>query len=366
MNSFLKKTSILLCSILIFGCQNAEVKTIDKLQLNFLSEFILPENILVDSTVVGGLSGIDFYNDLYYLVCDDASNPRYYEATIEIKNTEIFSIDIKKVIRINDTSKYLDLESIRYNAKTKQLFLTSEGHIYKGKPPLLISVDSVGNIENNIEIPKAFLPNSQQKPRHNATLEGLSNSYNDNGYWIAMELPLEVDGPEPQLTKTKSPVRITFIDTKTNKAENQFVYLLDAIAKQPKGNFSVNGLTDILEYDKNKFFVIERSYSSGLGNQSNTIKIFSADASQATNTLQMDSLSNKDYIPATKKLLLNFERLRDNLTNNSIDNIEGICFGPILSNGNKTLLLVSDNNFNRFEKQLNQFILLEIATQKSK
>lgn len=366
MNSFLKKTSILLYSILIFGCQNAEVKTIDKLQLNFLSEFILPENIVVDSTIVGGLSGIDFYNDLYYLVCDDASNPRYYEATIEIKNTEIFSIDIKKVIRIKDSSKYLDLESIRYNANTKQVFLTSEGHIFKGKPPLLISVDSVGNIKSTIEIPKAFLPNSKQKPRHNATLEGLSNSYNDNGYWIAMELPLEVDGPEPQLTKTKSPVRITFIDAKTNKAENQFVYLLDAIAKQPKGNFAVNGLTDILEYDKNKFFVIERSYSSGLGNQSNTIKIFSVDASQATNTLQTDSLSNKDYITATKKLLLNFERLRDKLTNNSIDNIEGICFGPILRNGNKTLLLVSDNNFNRFEKQLNQFILLEIATQKSK
>lgn len=361
MNSILKKIGILFFCVAVLGCQNVADKTHDEFQLKFLSEYILPENVIVDSTVVGGLSGIDYYNGMYYLVCDDASNPRYYEATIEINDTIISNINIKKVIRIKDTTKYLDLESIRYNDKTKQVFLTSEGHISRGKSPLLISVDSLGIIRKNIKIPKAFYPNSIQKPRHNGTLEGLSKSYDGNGYWIAMELPLEVDGPEPQLIKTISPVRITFIDALTNKPTKQFSYLLDPVAKQPQSDFAVNGLTDILEYNENKFFVLERSYSSGLGSQSNTIKIFSIDASKATNTLKMDSLNTKEYVPANKELLLDFEDLRDKLTNNSIDNIEGISFGPILSNGNKTLLLISDNNFNRFEKQLNQFILLEIV-----
>ena len=67
-----------------------------------------------------------------------------------------------------------------------------------------------------------------------------------------------------------------------------------------------------------------------------------------------------NYKAATKILLLDFENLRDRLTNNSIDNIEGISFGPILSNGNKSLLLIADNNFNKLGKQLNQFILMEI------
>ena len=53
--------------------------------------------------------------------------------------------------------------------------------------------------------------------------------------------------------------------------------------------------------------------------------------------------------------------LRDKLTNHIIDNIEGISFGPTLYNGNKSLLLVADNNFNKFGDQLNQFILLEIV-----
>ncbi len=361
MNNIIKKISILFFCISISGCKSIDVKPHNKLELKFLDEYVLPEDILIDNTLVGGLSGIDYYNGLYYLVCDDAFNPRYYEATINVDNSEISKIAIEKVIRIKDTSKYLDLEAIRYDAKTKQMFLTSEGHISRQKHPLFFSVNSGGNIVNEFKIPVAFYPNSTQQPRHNATLEGLSKSYNEKGYWIAMELPLKADGSEPQLVKTKSPVRITYINTIANETVKQFAYLLDPIAKQPKNKFAVNGLTDILEYGKNKFFVIERSYSSGLGNQSNTIKLFNVDATKATNTLKMDSLNNIDYVPATKELLLDFEQLRDKLTNNSIDNIEGITFGPTLSNGNKTLLLVSDNNFNRFEKQLNQFILLEIV-----
>ena len=75
----------------------------------------------------------------------------------------------------------------------------------------------------------------------------------------------------------------------------------------------------------------------------------------------MDSLTGKDYIPAKKTLLLDFENYKDKLTNGSIDNIEGMTFGPTLFNGNKSLILVADNNFNNLDPQLNQFILLEIA-----
>ena len=360
MNNYIKKISILLLNISVLGCKSVDVKTHNELELKFLDEFILDENIMIDSTLVGGLSGIDYSDGLYYLVCDDASNPRFYEANIEITNTEISNVTIEKVVRIKDTSKYLDLESIRYDTEKNCILLTSEGHIKNQKKPLFISINESGKIEDDFIIPSAFYPNSIEKPRHNGTLEGLSLSQGNKGYWIAMELPLEVDGLEPQLTKTTSPVRITYINPLTNESTRQFAYLLDAVAKQPLNNFAVNGLTEILEYEKDNFFVIERSYSSGLGNQGNTIKIFKVDASKATNTLKINSLKESAYISATKELLLDFENYRNNLTNNSIDNIEGMTFGPTLSNGNKSLILVSDNNFNRLEKQLNQFILLEI------
>ncbi len=351
---------LLLIFIFILGCKSQHVTTSDNLQIKFLDEYILPENMIIEGTTVGGLSGIDYNDGTYYLVCDDSRNPRYYEAKIDINNSKITNIDIQKVVLVKDATNFLDLEAIRFNSNTDQVLITSEGHIKKQKDPLFFNVDSNGNVENVFELPQAFKSNSEQKPRHNGTLEGLSLSVDRNGYWIAMELPLEADGPEPQLMKTKSPVRITYIDRNTKQPQKQFAYLLDSISKQPKGNFAVNGLADILEYDKNKFFVIERSYSSGLGNQGNTIKIFKVAILKATNTLKYNNLKDTRYLAATKELVFDFEQVRNQLTDSSIDNIEGITFGPRLPNGNKTLILISDNNFNRFEKQLNQFILLEI------
>jgi hypothetical protein len=44
-----------------------------------------------------------------------------------------------------------------------------------------------------------------------------------------------------------------------------------------------------------------------------------------------------------------------------IDAIEGISFGPVLENGNQSLLFVSDDHFQIYGKQLNRFILFEIV-----
>ena len=343
----------------IFGCKSSYLEQ-RNLSVNFLSEFIVPENLVIDGTLVGGLSGIDFYNNQYYLVCDDSKNPRVYFATIDISNTIISNISINNVLLVNDSLHFLDLESIRFNHKSDEIILTSEGHINTKKSPSLFSINERGTILRSFQIPSAFHAESNQMPRHNGTLEGLSISCDRSGYWIAMELPLKGDGLEPEFRETKSPVRITYLDDKTKKPQKQFAYFLDPIAKNPNGNFAVNGLTDLIEYKKNVFIIIERSYSSGYGNQGNTIKLYKVDSRKASNTLGINSLKDNKFTPANKELLLNLDDIRSELTNNSIDNIEGITLGPKLSNGNSSLILVSDNNFNRMEKQLNQFILLEL------
>jgi|GEM_PF-3663402 len=52
--------------------------------------------------------------------------------------------------------------------------------------------------------------------------------------------------------------------------------------------------------------------------------------------------------------------IRKNLTRHSVDNLEGMAFGPRLPNGNRTLVIIADNNFNRIMPQMNQIILLEV------
>jgi len=98
--------------------------------------------------------------------------------------------------------------------------------------------------------------------------------------------------------------------------------------------------------------VIERSYSTGRLQCS--IKVYLADISNADNINNVTSLKHHPSINfVSKKLLLNMDSLGI-----YIDNIEGVTFGPRLSNGKRSLIFISDNNFNFFEKT--QLLLFEI------
>jgi hypothetical protein len=74
----------------------------------------------------------------------------------------------------------------------------------------------------------------------------------------------------------------------------------------------------------------------------------------------MESLRKSTYKKAPKKLIFDFKSIKNFLTEEIIDNIEGMTFGPDLPNGKKSLILVSDDNFSSFSRQINQFILLEL------
>ena len=79
-----------------------------------------------------------------------------------------------------------------------------------------------------------------------------------------------------------------------------------------------------------------------------------------TTNVETTSLKETDFIPLKKSFLFDFSDVKDELIEGIIDNIEGITFGPKLSNGNQSLLLVSDDNFQLYGNELNQFILMEI------
>ena len=345
-------------SLVFIGCKT------EKISLNFLNEFIVKDSLKYENTIIGGISGINFHNNQYYMVVDDVKNPRILVGNIFVKQDSIKSVNFKKVIEIDTSSQFyknntLDLESVFVD--DHQINLVSEGSIKNGKNPSVFKVDSLGRVIEHITIPTYFNALSKAKPKHNAAFESSSKSYDEKGFWVAMEAPLKADGEEPTFYKTESPIRITYFDKSTSVAIKQFAYQLEKIDKPAKGKVNLNGVTAILEYAKNNFFVVERIYQSGYGTFGNTVRIFSATINEkSTNTLAIQSLKEEKYIPLKKKLLFDFASVKNVLTDKIIDNIEGITFGPILSNGNRSLILVSDDNFQVYGKQLNQFLLLEI------
>ncbi len=361
--------TLLLLSTVILCCKNHKTLQQKSLEIKYLDEYILYNDTIFKEAKIGGLSGIEYHKEkgIYYIVCDDAKNPRFYEASIDIKKDTFSSITFNKVIILKDKngqfsdSNTLDLESLRILGKEKIIF-SSEGSIRHNFNPSIFITDQTGNYQDQYMLPSYFQVDSESKnkPRHNGAFEGLASDHNNSGYWAAMELPLELDGEEPTIDSAGAPIRITHFDTATKQADFQFVYPLDKLAKDPKDKFGVNGVTALIQLTENQFLIIERGFASGYGTQGNTVRIYLTDNSTATNTLDHTILGHQKITPAKKTLLFDFESIRDQLTDTIVDNIEGVTLGPTLSNGNLSLILVSDNNFNPVSKQINQFILLEL------
>lgn len=355
-----KKILVVFLVFIFFNCSNSK-----KIRLTFLDEYTIKDSIQFQSSILGGFSGIDFSKDNYYLIIDDVNKPRLVTSKITIKSDTISSIIFQNVIFLNDSitpfyeKKHLDLESIFIDADKNEINFVSEGSIYKRKKPLVFVTDFSGHFKYEYSLPRSH--KNLNNIKHNAVFEASSKSVQKNGFWVAMEGVLKSDGEEPSFHKTTSPIRITFFDKQSKKATHQFAYHLEPISKPAKGNINLNGVTAILEHKENHFFIIERTYQSGYGAYGNIVRIFEANINEeTTNVLEIDSLRNFEYKPLKKRLLFDFENVKNRLKDGIIDNIEGITFGPKLSNGKSSLILVSDDNFQIYGKQLNQFILLEI------
>ncbi len=346
--------------------------------LKFLDEYIIPYDLHYDNTWVGGLSGVDYdkEKDRYFIISDErsATSPaRFYTAKIQINNKKIDTVNFTAVSSMlqsdgkpfpslkTDPVNAADPESLRYNPIKKNLVWSSEGDraIRDGemniRDPFIYEMNLDGTFLDSFYLPQLLkMTVTESGPRVNGVFEGTSFDASAKYLYVSVEEPLYQDGPRADVGYSSAPVRIIKFDTHTRKPVAQYAYLLDAVAfpAKPADAFRVNGISEIYWINKNQLLVMERSYSTG--RPGCTIKLFLADLSLATDVSTLTGLHlRKDYKPITKKLLLNLDDL-----GRYIDNVEGITFGPTLANGNKSLILIADNNFQIDEK--NQVFLFEV------
>lgn len=362
------------CSTIVEAQKNKN--SISRLEL--LGEYDVPHNQPYKGTTIGGLSGIDYdkTHKVYYLISDDRSaiNPaRYYTAKIFLGDKKIDSVVFVNVTTLlqkngtaypnskQDPAHTPDPEALRYDPVHKQMIWTSEGErIVKGKDtvlenPAITIISPNGKYVDTFPLPANLRMYATEKgPRQNGVLEGISFANHYETLYVNVEEPLYEDGPRAETTENNPYIRIFKFDMATKKNTAQYAYKLDPVAypATPPNAFKINGIPDILWVDENRLIVLERSFSTGI--LPCTIKIFLADLKGATNIAGNPSLQKIPAAkPAVKKLILNMDSLGI-----YVDNVEGVTFGPTLSNGHRTLVLVADNNFQLFEKT--QFFLFEI------
>lgn len=342
------------------GCASTQAATpVTKLRL--IGETRLPHKLQFQSTTVGGLSGIDFdpASGVLYLLSDDGgsqSPPRFYTARLALTAGKLGDIEITGVTFLQGLNAP-DPEAVRWHEPSQSLLWTSEGNALLGAAPSLQQTRLDGTLARTFDLPAMFGFGVLSGARINKTFEGLAITPDGRSAWLAMEAALRQDGPEPTVEAPGGPCRFTQIDIATSKALRQIAYVPDAIPKAPvpPSANADNGVVEVLMLDAHRMLVLERAYMAGLSDKHrNSIRLYLIDTRMATDTLSIAALKPGNHTPAAKTLVADFANYPA-LTR--LDNTEGMCWGPNLPNGNRTLLFVSDDDFN--PRQITQFLAFE-------
>lgn len=373
-------------ALLLTACDLPQVSALERTYLNVSLEFLdadsLPKTSFAE-TPVGGLSGItyDRKRDRFYAISDDRSQQapaRFYTLKLNLNpptdstpHETLKPVEIEAVTFLKDAEGNLfpkgsiDPEGIALTPQ-QTVIISSEGDANAQIPPSVQEFDlQTGQKLKPIPIPKRYTPVWQEgQPvsgiQHNYGFEGLTT--NPLGTVPSAGEPLRlfittesalIQDLDPE--KPNPAIKTRWLHYVLGDAPplllSEHLYLLDL---PPIGTL-IQGLTEVLALDQaGHFLTLERSFGlSGFN-----IKLFQAATGAATDISAVSSLKGDlTGISAIQKQLL----LHLNDLGIPLDNLEGMTFGPRLSDGSQSLILVSDDNFG--PDQVTQFLLFRLKIQ---
>ncbi|RSN14910.1 3-phytase [Streptomyces sp. WAC 05977] len=352
--------------------------------LRLIGEQIVPNALSYEGTVVGGLSSIDFdpRTGEYALICDDRSaiNPaRFYTAKFSVDAKGLGPVTFagtKPLLRPDGTPypplakndpaqppnmQTIDPEELRVDPWTGQYLWSQEGERSAAAriDPSIREAKRDGAYVRDLPIPANEKMTETTGPRQNLALEGLTFAGFGSLVASSAEGPLLQDGPEANTT-SGALSRIT-LQSRFGPVLAQYAYPQEKVfaSPNPPGGFATTGISSLLAVDQadpTRYLVMERSFVTGVGNK---VRIYEIDTKGATNILKTPSLADAKKVKPVKKRLL--ADLAD-FKLSTVDNVEGMTWGPRLPNGERSLVLVSDNNFSA--TQVTQFIALAVPSER--
>ena len=307
---------------------------------------VVPHGVRVDSLNVGGLSAlVHAEGDLYYALVDNEKGTPARIFGLEIRVTPEGPVaEPRSAIRL------AGLDGDGFDGEG--LALTREGTflVSSEKAPFLREVSAEGETTGEtlrlLPVPARFTAGV----RENAGFEALSLSADGRTLWTANETALTQDAPDLDAAfYGRHPVRLLRYERRGDSfaPAAELAYLVEPIERRGTG-FKVRGVVDLLPLPEGGLLSLEREFVEGVGMK---VQLFRVDTAGATDVSGVESLSGGGWTPVRKTLLYDFSSLAP-------DNLEGMAFGPELPDGDRTLILVSDDNFD--EKQATQVVALRL------
>lgn len=290
----------------------------------------------IKKTRVGGLSGLAYAGGKIWMVSDDRGKfgpPRVYTGTLALEPKIDWRIndvvELKGVPGVKSLKHFLDPEGFA-RLPSGEWLVTSEADTDR-KPRetnRLMKFTGAGDYIGDVEFPAAIQPNptGEQKKgtMNNFGPEGLSVCGNGS-LWTALERPLVQSGGTAVRFDRWEPKDKTFVP----KDEHSY----EPAASDKDDREILRGVSEILCMPDGKLLVLERSATltaKGLGYGGG---LFLADCAK-------DKCVKSEVLRFSRDL----SKLRDG---KPVANFEGLAFGPALKDGRKTVLMISDDNFDR-------------------
>jgi hypothetical protein len=363
-------------ALLLASCALPQVSAEERLFLNlsleFLDDYQLPRQEFA-GTPVRGLSALayDRQTNRFYALSDDRSQyapARFYTLRLTVSDDVgqigIGGVEIEQVTLLSqaDGQPYaagsIDPEGFALSPR-QSAFIASEGVARDGIAPFIDEFDlATGRWQRRLPIPQRFVPQLNLTSGVQDNLGFKALTLNPGGYstaWLepfrlfaATEFALQQD---VHPSDSEQPVYSRFlhylIGDELPTLISEHFYPIDP---PPLG--ATNGLTELLVLDQGGHFLsLERSFGMGGAGA----RIFQLATGGATDTSTIPALSSdlSGINPIRKRLLLDLGE-----SGITLDNLEGMTLGPQLPDGTRSLLLVSDDNFN--DEQFTQFLLFRL------
>lgn len=323
--------------------------------LSYVGRAVLPRGLEFEGTRVGGLSGLgwDEASRCFWAISDDrgqygparAYRVRLDPSSIVPTGSGVWapSVTVDGMLALSDargkpyTPPLIDTEGI---AIVPGGFLVSTEAIVRHDVQAVIGEHGPdGRLRRHLELPSRFRSAPGHGLRDNLGFEGLAPTRDGRYLFAGVENALAQDGPIAGVG-VSSPSRILRFDLGKPGPPAEFVYVVSEVSPAPASTkmAAVNGLSDLLPLDENRFLALERQYVEGTGN---ALRIYDVSLEGASDVSTLESLEGASFVPARKTLLLD-------LADAGIpsENFEAMAFGPNLPDGRETLVVVSDDNFN--------------------
>lgn len=311
----------------------------------------------------GNYSGIAWLGDDRYAVVSDKGDDGFYVFRLTINNTTGRIENAENLGFHPSGEANQDAEGIVYVHDTQSLFVCSEA---KGTVTERF-VD--GRLTGRtLKVPEMF-----RKSGKNTGLESLAYDNRRHIFWTTSESTLDVDGERAtSMNGVANRLRLQAFGDNLQPIA-QFAYLMDVPKTRKKGRQFVHGVSELVAIGDGCLLVLERELfvpKRKIGAYA-ICKLFEVHpiVGDVATDKTVDAKSSKGFAftthseervesivgegplsassPFLEKRLLAKWTTRMNLFRQNLANYEGMCLGPTLSDGRRTLILIADSQ-NRY------------------